>query len=63
MRAAGVILPPCFIGWCKMMRINEISIDLETFSDRDLSKCGVYKYVQSPNFEILLLRKREHMDI
>lgn len=31
-----------------------ISIDLETFSDVDLQKCGVYKYVQSLNFEILL---------
>ena len=27
---------------------------METFSDVDLSKCGVYKYVSSPAFEILL---------
>jgi DNA polymerase len=27
---------------------------LETFSDVDLSKCGVYKYCSSPAFEILL---------
>lgn len=27
---------------------------METFSDIDLSKCGVYKYVSSPAFEILL---------
>lgn len=31
-----------------------MSLDLETFSDVDLQKCGVYKYAQSPNFEILL---------
>ncbi len=31
-----------------------VSIDIETYSDVDLSKCGVYKYASSPNFEILL---------
>ena len=31
-----------------------ISIDLETYSDVDLQKCGVYRYTQSANFEILL---------
>ena len=31
-----------------------ISIDLETYSDRKLKDCGVYKYVESPKFEILL---------
>ena len=34
--------------------MQKLSIDLETYSDIDLSKCGVYKYAQSPNFEILL---------
>lgn len=34
--------------------MKNISIDLETYSDVDLQKCGVYKYVQSPSFEILL---------
>ena len=37
-----------------MEMIKTLSIDLETFSDVDLSKCGVYKYVESPAFEILL---------
>ena len=36
------------------MAIHTLSIDLETFSDVDLKKCGVYKYASSPNFEILL---------
>ena len=31
-----------------------ISLDLETYSDIDLQKCGVYRYAASPNFEILL---------
>ena len=31
-----------------------ISIDLETFSDVDISKGGVYRYAESDNFEILL---------
>lgn len=34
--------------------MKNISIDIETFSDINLSKCGVYKYAESPNFEILL---------
>ena len=37
-----------------MKNIQELSIDLETYSDRDLKKCGVYKYAQSPNAELLL---------
>lgn len=36
------------------MSIRELSIDLETYSDVDISKCGVYKYAESDNFEILL---------
>ncbi len=36
------------------MAIKTLSIDLETFSGVDLKKCGVYKYAESPNFEILL---------
>lgn len=34
--------------------MKTISIDIETFSDVDLGKCGVYKYSESPAFEILL---------
>lgn len=37
-----------------MEKIKTLSIDLESFSDVDLSKCGVYRYVESPAFEILL---------
>lgn len=34
--------------------MQKLSIDIETYSDVDLIKCGVYKYADSPNFEILL---------
>ena len=37
-----------------MKKIRTLSIDIETYSDMDLQKCGVYKYAQSPAFEILL---------
>ena len=37
------------------MTIKLLEIDIETFSDIDLSKSGVYKYSESPHFEILLL--------
>lgn len=32
-----------------------LSIDIETFSDVDIKKAGVFKYVESPMFEILLI--------
>lgn len=31
-----------------------LSVDIETFSSVDLKRSGLYKYVQSPDFEILL---------
>jgi DNA polymerase len=34
--------------------MHELDIDLETFSSNDLSKCGVYKYAEADDFEILL---------
>ncbi len=37
-----------------MKKIETLSIDIETFSDYDLKKCGVYKYAESPNAELLL---------
>lgn len=37
-----------------MEKIETLSIDIESFSDRDLRKCGVYRYSESPNAEILL---------
>ena len=34
--------------------MKTLSIDIETYSDEPLQKTGVYRYVESPNFEILL---------
>ena len=34
--------------------MQTLSIDLETYSDQLLAKTGVYRYVESPDFEILL---------
>ncbi|EMZ41958.1 MAG: DNA polymerase [Atopobium minutum] len=34
--------------------MQTLSLDLETFSSVDLSKAGVYRYAESPDFEILL---------
>lgn len=38
-----------------MEDIKTLSLDLETYSDVDLGKCGAYRYAESPNFEVLLL--------
>lgn len=34
--------------------IHHLNVDLETYSSVPISKAGLYKYVQSPDFEILL---------
>lgn len=34
--------------------MREIGIDIETYSSHDLTKCGVYRYVEAPDFAILL---------
>lgn len=34
--------------------MENLSVDLETFSSVNLGKCGVYKYAESDDFEILL---------
>ena len=37
-----------------MINLKSISWDLETYSSVDLAKCGVYRYCESEDFEILL---------
>ena len=34
--------------------MKTLSIDIETYGDQPLNKCGVYRYVESPEFQILL---------
>ena len=46
-------------GWENLYRgtqnaMKNLSIDIETYSDQNLAKCGVYRYVESPVFQILL---------
>lgn len=38
-----------------MRAVHHLSIDIETYSDVDIGKAGLYKYAQSPAFEVLLL--------
>ena len=40
------------LGW--VIEINMITINIETRSDKDISKCGVYAYTDTPYFDILL---------
>ena len=40
------------LGW--VIEINMITIDIETRSDKDISKCDVYAYTDTPYFDILL---------
>ncbi|MEM5769474.1 MAG: hypothetical protein AAGU32_14440, partial [Bacillota bacterium] len=35
--------------------MKNLSLDLETYSSVDLTKSGVYRYAEAPDFEILLL--------
>ena len=34
--------------------MKTLSIDIETFSSENLTKCGVYRYAEAPDFEVLL---------
>lgn len=40
-------------------RMKELGIDIETYSSNDLVNCGVYKYVEAPDFTILLFSYSE----
>ena len=51
MEGGGV---PTATFFYKEKGMKTLSLDLETYSDVNLAKCGVYKYAESPAFEILL---------
>ena len=38
-----------------MAAVHHLNIDIETYSDVDIGKAGLYKYAQSPAFQILLV--------
>ena len=37
------------------MAVKELFLDTETYSDVDLAECGLYRYVEDPSFEVLLI--------
>ena len=37
-----------------MDAVHHLSVDIETYSDVDIGKAGLYKYAESPVFQILL---------
>lgn len=49
-RVVETTSPPGFIGGV----MKNIEVDIETYSSVSLKKCGVYKYAESPDFEVLL---------
>ena len=49
-----ILMPPDTSGGPISKPTTTLRIDLETYSDVDLKKCGVHKYVESDNFEVLL---------
>ncbi len=40
--------------WRRFPVMRSLSIDIETYSGTDLAKSGVYRYSESPDFEVLL---------
>lgn len=46
--------PLLTLGDKTLNKINTLSIDIETYSDVDLSRSGVYRYAESKNSELLL---------
>lgn len=42
--------------------MDVLSIDLETFSSVDITSAGAYKYVESDDFEIMLLPSNQHVN-
>ena len=50
----GAICRPIEASAKGPVKMKTLSIDIETYSDQNLVKTGVYRYVESPVFEILL---------
>lgn len=53
-RRSRVRFPPAPQTLTTVM-VRDLFIDVETFSSVDLKSCGAYKYIESPDFEILLI--------
>ena len=51
---SGGRLTEYLFGWVIGVTMQKLMIDLETKSDVDITKAGVYRYADSPYFDILL---------
>ena len=48
------VAAPAAALFCEVLKMKELCLDLETYSSVDIGKSGVYRYAESPDFEILL---------
>ena len=46
---------PGFLHRCEVRFLKETLIDIETYCEADIKKCGLYRYTSDPSFEILLI--------
>lgn len=46
---------PGFLHRYEVRFLKEILVDIETYSEVDIGKCGLYRYATDPSFEILLV--------
>lgn len=44
-----------FLHRIEVRYLKETLIDIETYSEVDIGKCGLYRYATDPSFEILLV--------
>lgn len=56
MMTSTMLLSPMILALMRTGCNRVLHIDLETYSDVDLAEAGLYRYVESPVFEILLVQ-------
>lgn len=49
-----MLLSPLFPYERSLTIVKNLIIDIETYSSEDISKCGVYRYAEAKDFEVLL---------
>ena len=58
LKGGGPLCSPYLKLYEGTVYMKSLSIDIETFSSVNLGKSGVYRYVEAPDFEILLFALR-----
>lgn len=48
-------MSPGFLHRYEVRFLKETLIDIETYCEADIKKCGLYRYTSDPSFEILLI--------